>query len=58
MARSKKKDKDDHFVYCGNMKCPHTQCLRHHIYEPWNELIYERKFSDDKDWNCKNILEE
>ena len=46
------------FVYCGWMKCPHTNCLRHHIYEPWGEIILERKFNPDREWNCKDIVED
>lgn len=46
------------FAYCGVWKCPHTQCIRHHIYEPWDVQVLEKKFNPDKDWNCKDMLEE
>lgn len=60
---SKNKNNNDNgneknFVYCGLFKCPNTNCLRHHIHEPWGVIIYERKFSPDKEWNCKDIVEE
>ena len=49
---------ENNFVYCGLIKCPHKYCLRHHDNEPWDKLIYERKFNPDKDWNCKDIVED
>lgn len=57
MPRNKREElnKEEHFVYCGLFKCPHTQCLRHHIHEPWNVAIKERNFNPDKDWNCKDM---
>ena len=38
MSRRKKEEINsdvDEFVYCGIWKCPHIQCIRHHIHEPW-----------------------
>ena len=58
MSLKSKKDNIKDFVYCGHRKCPHTHCLRHHIYEPWNMMIYETKFKVDKEWKCNYILEE
>lgn len=46
------------FIYCGLRKCPHLECLRHYINEPWGVIIYERKFNPDKEWNCKDIVED
>ena len=47
MSRNKKLN-EDRFIYCGNIKCQNTQCLRNHIYEPWNVIIYEKKYKFDK----------
>lgn len=61
MPRKKKTEttnSDDKFVYCGVWKCPHIQCFRHHVHEPWNICIIERKFNPDKNWNCKDMLED
>ena len=61
MSRRKKEEINsnaDEFVYCGVWKCPHIQCIRHHIHEPWGIRILERKFNPDKDWNCKDMLED
>lgn len=58
MPKKKKKvevNNTDEFVYCGVWKCPHTECIKHHIHEPWGVMIRERKFSPDKDWNCKDM---
>lgn len=51
-------DNIDGIVYCGLRKCPHMQCLRHNINTPFNVLILRRNFSPDKDWNCKDIVED
>ncbi len=61
MPRKKKENLDvnkdtDEFVYCGWLKCPNTQCLRHHIHEPWNVIVIERKFNPDKFWYCKDMV--
>lgn len=45
-------------VYCKHIKCPHVECLRHHKYMPWNEVVIERNYKPDKEWNCKDILKE
>ena len=63
MPRKKKKNIEidnniDKFVYCGWLKCPHIHCLRHNRNAPWNVIIYQRKFNPDKEWNCKDIVEE
>lgn len=60
MPRKKTDKVEEHnvakeFVYCGLWRCPHTYCLRHHIHEPWNVIIRERKFNPDKEWNCKDM---
>lgn len=59
---SKKKiestNSEEKFVYCGLRKCPHLECLRHNVNTPFNVIIYRRKFSPDKDWNCKDIVED
>lgn len=49
---------DTKFIYCGCIKCPHTECLRHNINTPYDVLILRRNFSPDKDWNCKDIITE
>lgn len=46
---------DDKFVYCHHRHCPHTECLRHHVNTPFNVMIYIKKFSPNKDWNCKDM---
>ena len=45
-------------VYCGQRHCPHRACLRHNVNTPFNVVIRRRTFSPDKDWNCKDILED
>lgn len=45
-----------HFVYCGQRKCPHTECLRHNQNTPFNVLIFRRNFNPDNDCNCKDIV--
>lgn len=59
MPRKKKENvevnKEEEFVYCGLWKCPHEFCLRHHVNQPWNEIIRVRKFTPDKEWNCKDM---
>lgn len=55
MSRNKKLN-EDRFIYCGNIKCQNTQCLRNHIYEPWNVVIYEKKYKFDKDGKCDGFL--
>lgn len=44
------------FVYCGNRKCSHTECLRHNTNTPWNMLIKRENFQLDKNNNCKHII--
>ena len=59
MPRQKKiesNNKSDYFVYCGQRKCPHEECLRHNVNTPWDVLIYRNNFNPDKDWNCKDIV--
>ena len=65
MPRRKKNDIEEvinkeskEFIYCGLMKCIHTECLRHNVNTPFNVLILRRNFTPDKDWNCKDILED
>ena len=65
MPRRKKNDIEEvinkeskEFIYCGLRKCPHVQCLRHNVNTPFNVLILRRNFTPDKDWNCKDILED
>ena len=61
MSRRKKEEINsdaDEVVYCGLRKCPHVQCLRHNVNTPFNVLILRRNFTPDKDWNCKDILED
>ena len=53
---SQNKSKTDHFVYCSQRKCPHTECLRHNVNTPWDVLVYRNKFDPDKEWNCKDIV--
>ena len=50
------KCKKNEFVYCGITKCPNTKCLRHHTNEPWDILVYEKKFKPDKEWKCKDMV--
>lgn len=62
MPRKKKENvlesNEEYFVYCGLLKCPHIHCLRHHKNAPWNVIIHQRKFNPDKDWHCKDIVED
>ena len=46
--------KEEYPVFCSLRKCPHVECLKHHINAPWNVIIISRKFTPDKDWNCKD----
>ena len=63
MPRKKKNNIDkeninndsNEFVYCGLIKCIHTECLRHNVNTPYNKIILRRKFNPDKDWNCKDM---
>ena len=59
MGKQKKVEntsKSNHFVYCSQRKCIHTECLRHNVNTPWDVLIYRNNFNPDKDWNCKDIV--
>lgn len=63
MPRKKKEDievnnEEKEFVYCGWRHCIHTECLRHNVNTPFGVVILRRKFNPDKDWNCKDILED
>lgn len=50
------KDKDGgDFVYCNLRHCPHTECRRHNVNAPFDVLILMRKFTPDKEWNCKDM---
>lgn len=53
-----KKLKKKKFVYCDTRKCPHVECLRHHVNTPFNVKIWMDKFYPDKDWNCKYYITE
>ena len=53
MAKNKQEEK---FVYCSLRKCPNTNCLRHHMYIPYNVLITRDIFKPDKNWNCKDMV--
>lgn len=55
---SKKTKTEKKFIYCGWRKCPHTYCLRHNVNTPFGIVILRRKFNPDKDWNCKDIVED
>ena len=63
MPRKKKNNIDkeninndsNEFVYCGLIKCIHTECLRHNVNTPYNKIILRRKFNPDKDWNCEDM---
>lgn len=44
--------KDEDFLYCSNMKCPHVECLRHNVNTPYNVIIYRRRFVN-KGEECK-----
>ena len=46
------------FIYCGLRNCPHTECLRHNVNTPWGVIILRKKFSPDKEWDCKDIVKE
>ena len=48
------KKKEEKFIYCSLRKCPHIDCLRHHVHIPYNVLITRDTFKPDKDWNCKD----
>lgn len=50
------KKNNDEFVYCGNRKCPHVECLRHNLNTPWNVMIFRRNFEVNKEWECKYIV--
>lgn len=65
MPRKKKTKGEDisisspsEFVYCGLRKCPHTTCVRHNVNTPWNKLILRKEYNPDKEWNCKDKVEE
>ena len=48
---------DTEFIYCGNRKCPHTECLRHNVNTPYDVLILRRNFDvDKKEYHCKFIV--
>lgn len=49
---------EEKFVYCGLRKCPHLECLRHNVNTPFGVVIYRRNYNPDKDWNCKDIVED
>ena len=55
-SKVNKEIKTNEFVYCGQRKCPHEECLRHNVNTPWDVLIYRNNFNPDKDWNCKDIV--
>lgn len=52
------RSQSEHFTYCGVRECIHTECLRHNINTPWDVLIYRKDYSPDKNWNCKDIVED
>lgn len=55
MARSK--STKDNFIYCGNLKCKHTDCARHDRNTPWNEVVKRDKFEPDKNGDCKEYVD-
>ena len=64
MGRRKKIEKDvenkisdqEHFTYCSQRNCPHTECLRHNVNTPWNVMFYRANFNPDENWNCKDMV--
>ena len=58
MPRKKKMEDKEQLIYCSQMKCPNSNCLRHKSNTPWGVMVHMYKFIPDKDWNCKYILEE
>ncbi len=46
----------NNFIYCGQRKCPHIDCLRHNKNIPFGKLIRRDNFKPDKEWNCKDII--
>lgn len=53
-----KKSTENTFIYCGQRKCPHYECARHNVNTPFDVLIRRRDFQPDKEWNCKDMVEE
>ena len=56
MSRKQVK-KNDEIVYCAQMNCPHTSCLRNRVNTPWGVLVHMYKFELDKNGKCKDKLE-
>lgn len=54
----KKTKQKEEFVYCSLRHCPNITCLRHNINTPYNVLIKRDTFKPDKEWHCKDLVEE
>lgn len=53
-----KDKKDKEFVYCSLRHCPNIICLRHNINIPFDVLVKRDTFKPDKNWYCKDFVEE
>lgn len=56
MKSLKSNKNDKNFVYCGNRKCPYTECIRHNMNTPWNVMILREVYQLDKDLQCKHKI--
>ena len=52
-----KRKVEKEIIYCSNMKCNQTDCLRNKSNAPWGVLIKMAKFELDKNEKCKDKLE-
>ena len=51
-----KKKKKDEFVYCSNWNCNDYQCMRHHIYHPWNVPTRQKRWNQNKNGGCEAAI--
>lgn len=56
MPRKSTNKKQEQFIYCGNRKCSHSECLRHYTNTPFNVLILRENYKLDKEGNCKDMV--
>ena len=47
--------KQKNIIYCDNRKCPHTECIKHHVNIPFNVMVKRTHYKPDKEWNCKDM---
>lgn len=57
MSRKQVKGNKEELVYCSQMHCNHTDCLRNKANTPWGVLVQMKKFEIDKNGKCKDKLE-